>query len=105
MSEENQWAQVNDVIEMDDMMICAEVVFENGEIPYEQHRFGNIEKLTEALSDGFLKQEAERVKADSAKVQNIYFRGRMKSGAYRIECRIGSQGVIDLEGLILKEEE
>lgn len=93
------------IVEMDDLSVCAEVVFEDCEVPYDTYRFGNITDLKAILSEEFLAAEAERKQASSAYVNNIYFKGRGENNAWRMELRIGNHSEIDLESLILKEEE
>lgn len=90
---------------MDDSMICIEIIFENGEVPFEREYVGNVRSLTEALSEKHLKSRAEAAGATSAFVQNIYFKSKQEKGNWRMESRVGNQSDYDVEAVILKGEE
>jgi hypothetical protein len=92
------------VIVLEDAMVCAEIIFVDGNIPYDRLFFGTVQELTKVLSETSLKELADVQCAKRAYVQNIYFRAKDLQGKWRNEFRLGSQGDTDIESYIFEEE-
>lgn len=101
MTEDIEWG--NEMVHMDDVGVCVEVVFEGSEVPYDTYRFGSLDGLTELLSPEFLEKEIQKNKATGGRINNIYLKGRTNTGEWRMECRIGNQSAYDLESFIMKK--
>lgn len=97
--------QVAEVTILEDVMVCAEVIFTESEVPFERYYFGNLIELARVLGPTFLENEAKKNDATSAYVQNIYVRARTKDSKTRGEFRIGIHGEVDMEAFILEEEQ
>lgn len=87
---------------LEDAVVCLEIVFVNGDVPYEKEYISNVEALAKCLSHDYLSERAKIKNADKAFVQNVYFKGQQTDGLWRSEFRLGSQSESDLEVVTMR---